>query len=228
LALGVVPFLVNARHPASSPAPAEACTGSPTVFAFPSGTGLPLNTRVQLLYTGQALGLSPGGGVFKLRTHGTMVNTTRNDISTTQTELVPTVNLTAATDYEVTFALPMNPATETVATRFSTGATLDTTPPVIRAGVAVVHRDARTSCDPVQWVAVPVTVTDASPCIVAAWIADGQGTLDTTKPPRFGSIALGVVALVPSDPSSVAGRSMSVMAIDAAGNRSAIVPVPKR
>jgi hypothetical protein len=251
LATAVAPFavayLANGRRLADSPAPALACTGAPTTFAFPAGSDEPLNVRPRMVSTGGVLETDPRGARYQLRTGIMPVGATARSMSSS-VELLPASNLLPSTDYEILWSLPFGsaPGDSVHLASFRTGSRIDTTPPAIRAvGAPAFHPtrgEALTDCHPWQWVALPVTVADDSDVIVAAWIGDTSGRVDASRPPDVYDrpSAGGVLLVLPyesrpdADPEKVdpgeryrfKRRTLSIMAIDAAGNLSDVVAVP--
>jgi hypothetical protein len=238
----VVAFLANARHPSDSPAPALACTGAPNVFVFPSGKDVPVNAQLRMLGTGSALEVDPTGAVYELRTGGNAVAAAARQM-TESVEILPASTLAPRTTYELVWSLrgSGDPTLFPLET-FETGSRVDSTPPVLRSvGAPAYHPlrgEAVTDCHPWQWMVVPISVTDDSRVVVAAWFGDDHGHVDTTRPPDiYGNPDGGTAWIVlPSgdtdDKAPDFGRyrfrkrAFALMAIDEAGNRSEIVAMP--
>jgi hypothetical protein len=247
LAAAIAPFAVaflgNARRPADSPAPALACTGMPTVLAFPAGTDVPVNATLRMLSSGETLEVRPSDGIYELRSGGTPVAVDARTMDGS-VELLPKARLKASTAFEVWWTLRGNPAGEArwKLTSFQTGTRVDTTAPVLRSvGAPAFHptrAESTSDCDPWQWMVVPIAVTDDSDVVIAAWFAGAGGRLDTTRPPdvygqpRSGSVELVLTGAASNDKAPDYGRytiargPFALMALDAAGNRSDVVTVP--
>src|ERR1700683_3906061 len=94
-----VAFLGSAPRPADSPAPALACTGMPTVLAFPAGTDVPVNATLRMLSSGETLEVRPSDGLYELRGGGTPVAVDARTMDGS-VELLPKARLTAGTAVE--------------------------------------------------------------------------------------------------------------------------------
>ena len=203
----------------------------PTVFAFPpSGTNVPINVKLRALDTHWTLETSPANETssYELKTGSAeLVPFEKHVVADNAVELVPKADLRPLTDYELSWRWMGAEATPSRLASFRTGSSKDTTAPIITSVGAVTYHpasgEARTDCSPARWVDVPITVTDEGPVLIAAWFSGGTRQLDPTSPPhgyaRMTDAAASIVLPADAKPPFV------LVAIDAAGNRSAPVTV---
>ena len=235
---------------ASHTAQACSCSAPRPHMLSPMREGkAPLNARVRVVVPTYL------SGQLALRKHdGADVSVKRIDSplqSSAHVELVPDKPLDADTRYDVAFVNPKEHPSTYIFGTFVTGNALDTTAPVApKIGKAVVnaHRSSMmTSCAVhTPWVQVPSSGArdpdrDDARLLHAVWMSNSRGVVDLNAPPTAylvendGKIKLGRTSYCDPDefPLPMAGSvTLSIAAIDEAGNRSAVqrvnfvIPIP--
>ena len=115
-----------------------------------------------------------------------------------------------------TVAIAWKDGTAKPTARYKVGAAKDDRPPVIEGCTTLTHVEQRSSCDVTRFgVKVPLSITDESPVVVAAWAgprADGPPVAFARWVPGSEGIHMGLPGPAPE---------LTLVAIDGAGNRSA-------